>query len=84
MQIVVNNQSYKFLNITKKHTTKKSHNSKFKENYYINKKTDLATEKKIVLCHTLKINNWGGPNKLRDVRKKTKKLISTLPHLLGT
>ena len=53
MQILVNNQSYKFLNITKKHTTKKSHSSKFKENYYINKKTDLATEKKFVLCHTL-------------------------------
>ena len=33
-----------------------SRNSKLKEKYYINEKTHLATEKKIVLCHSLKIN----------------------------
>ena len=34
-----------FSNITKKHITKKSRNSKLKEKYYINEKTHLATKK---------------------------------------
>ena len=44
----------------KKHITKKSRNCKLKEKYYINKKTHLATEKKLVLHHSLKINKKGG------------------------
>ena len=43
----------------KKHTTKKSRNSKLKEKYYLNEKTHLATEKKFVLQRSLKINKWG-------------------------
>ena len=61
----VNNQSNKFSNITKKHIKKKSRNSKLKEKYYINEKTYLATGKKIILHHSLKINKRGAPNKLR-------------------
>ena len=34
-----------FSNIVKKHITKKSRNSKLKENYCINEKTHLTTEK---------------------------------------
>ena len=32
---------------------------KLKEKYYMNKKTHLATEKKFVLHHSLKINKRG-------------------------
>ena len=39
-------------------------NVKWKEKYYINKKTHLATEKFFVVHHSLKIKQ-GGPNKLR-------------------
>ena len=53
-----------------------------KEKDYINEKSHLATEKKIVLQSSLK-NQWtGGPDKLRGVglvgesRKKIEKLIS--------
>ena len=77
------------MNITKKHITKKSRNSKLKKKNYINKKTHLATEKNVVLHQSLKINKWGGPNKLREVGgggvlKKIEKLISIPPRLLGT
>ena len=54
-----NKVSNKFSNITKKHITKKSRNSKLKEKCYINKTTHLATEKKFVLHHSLKINKRG-------------------------
>ena len=59
----VNNESNQFSNITKKHITEKSRNSKLKEKYYINKKIHLTTEKNFVLQHSLKINKrgqWGG------------------------
>ena len=57
----MNNQSNKFSTIAKKYITKKICNSKLREKYYINKKTHLATEKKLVLHHSLKINKQGGP-----------------------
>ena len=69
------------MNITKKHITKKSRNSKLKEKYYINEKTDLATRKDFVLQHSLKINKRGSPNKLRRDRKKIEKLISVPPFI---
>ena len=61
----MNNQSNKFLSITKKHITKKSPNSKLKEKRKIlhKQKTHLAT------------GGGGGPNKFREVQKKSKKLI---------
>ena len=59
-QIKESNQKNKFLNITRKHITKKSHNSKLKEKYYINEKAHLATKTIFVLHHSLKINKWGG------------------------
>ena len=68
----VNNQSNKFSNITKKHITIKSRNSKVKEKYYIKKKTHLTTEKFFVHHHSLKINKRGGPNKLRGLEKNRK------------
>ena len=43
----LNNQSIKFSNITKKHITKNSRNSKLKEKYYINEKTHLTKEKNL-------------------------------------
>ena len=49
-----------FSNITKKHITKKSRNSKLKEKYYINEKTHLATEKNFVLHYSLKISKREG------------------------
>ena len=52
----MNNQSNKLLNITKKQITKKSHNSKLKEKYSIDKKTHLAIEKIFVPQHSVKIN----------------------------
>ena len=52
-----------------------------KDKYYINKKTHLAAEKKLVFHHSLKINKRGGPYKLRGGRKKVEKLIS-VPSLL--
>ena len=57
-----------FSNITKKHITKKSCNSKLKEKHYRNEKTHIATEKDFILQHSLKINKRGGlgPNKLRE------------------
>ena len=62
------------MNITQKHITKKSRNSKLKEKYCINKKTHLATEKIFVLYHFLKINKQGGRNKLQGwVGKKLKR-----------
>ena len=69
------------MNITKKHITKKSRNSKLKEKYYINEKTHLATEKKFVFQHSLKINKrWGGS----EGRKKNRKINKCHPRLLGT
>ena len=65
------------MNITNKHITKQSLNSKLKEKYYINEETHLAPEKKIVLSHSLKINKQGGPNKLRGLQK-IEKLISVM------
>ena len=58
-----------------------SRNSKFKEKFYINKKTHLVTEKNFVLHHTLKINKRGDPNKLQEGREKNKKLISIPPFI---
>ena len=76
-------------NITKKHITKKSRNSKFQEKYYINKKTHLATEKSFVLHNSLKINKRGGGVLISSAwgggSKKIEKLISVPPlRLLGT
>ena len=73
-----------FWNITEKHITKKSRNSKLKEKYYINEKTHLTTEKKFLLHHSLKINKrGGGPIKLRGA-KKNRKINKRPPRLLGT
>ena len=73
------------MNITKKHVTKKSHNSKLKDKYYINEKTHLAIGKIFVIHHSLKMNKWGEgvPNKLLGVGKKSKINKRTL-YLLGT
>ena len=65
--------------MTKRHITKRSRNSKLKEEYYINEKTHLAPEKIFVLHHSLKINKRGDPNKFWGVRKKIEKLISVSP-----
>ena len=43
----------------KSHVILLKENVKLKEKYYINKKTDLATEENFVLHHSLKINKWG-------------------------
>ena len=67
------------MNIAQKHITSKSRNSKLKEKYYINGKTHLATEKKFVLHHSVKINKQGGLNKLWGVGKKFEELISIPP-----
>ena len=45
----MNNQSNKSSNISKNTLQKKSRNSKWKEKYYINEKSHLATEKIFVL-----------------------------------
>ena len=46
---------------------------KLKEKYYMNKKTHLATEKKFVLHHSLKINKRGVLiRQTRGGRKKIK------------
>ena len=73
--------------MTKKHITKKSRNSKFKEKYHINKKTHLATEKYFVLQHSLKINKRrgripissreGGWERNRKINKRTPRLFGT-------
>ena len=71
-----------FSNITKKHITKKSRNSKLKEKYYINEKTHLATEKNFALHHSLKIHKrvGRGLNKLRRGRGSEKnRKINKLP-----
>ena len=52
--------------------TKKSRNSKLKEKYYLNEKTHLATEKKIVIQYSLKINKWGVLISFRGVGKNLK------------
>ena len=61
-----------------------------KEKYYINEKTHLATEKKCVLHHSLKINKRGCPNKLRGGgggseknRKINKRPLISKPVYLG-
>ena len=59
--------------LQKSHVILLNKNIKLKEKYYISKKTHLATEKKIVLHHSLKINKLWDPNKLRGgVGKKSK------------
>ena len=84
----MNNQSNKFSNITKKHITKMSRNSKLKEKYYINEKIHLATEKIFVLHHSLKINKRGGlvssGGEGLEKNQKINKRSHPHPCLLGT
>ena len=63
---------------------KKSRNSKLKEKYYINEKTHLATEKNLVLHHSLKINKQVGPNNPRGGSEKNRKINKRPPRLLET
>ena len=62
---------------------KNSCDSKFRENYYINEETHLAAEKNFALHHSLKINKWGTPSKLRGL-EKDRKINKRSPCLFGT